>query len=115
MDGKLYRLREFMRSDDNRALIVDASASLSLGVVPGLEDFEQAVRPVLSHIDGLVCSPGQIRRIVHECAAREKASRSRTSDLYVAIIDTVKVPVYTHQIVRMIRHEVAVFVDVADE
>ncbi len=63
MDGKLYRLREFIRSEDGHSLIVDASGGLALGVLPGLEDFGATTRSVLPVIDGLVCSPGQLRRI----------------------------------------------------
>ena len=63
MDGKLYRLREFIRAEDGHSLIVDTSAGLSLGALPGLEDFGAAARSVLSIVDGLVCSPGQLRRI----------------------------------------------------
>jgi len=46
--SKTYRLREFVRPTDGRSLVVDASAGLSLGPLPGLERFEAAVRPVLS-------------------------------------------------------------------
>ena len=60
---KLYRLREFIRPEDQHGLIVDASGGLALGALPGLEDFGAAARSVLSVVDGLVCSPGQLRRI----------------------------------------------------
>jgi DhnA family fructose-bisphosphate aldolase class Ia len=63
MNGKLYRLREFIRPEDQHGLIVDASAGLSLGALPGLEDFGTATRSVLGLVDGVVCSPGQLRRI----------------------------------------------------
>lgn len=63
MDGKLYRLREFLRSADGRGLILDTSAGLSLGALPGLEDFQAAIRPLLPRVDGVVCSPGQLRRL----------------------------------------------------
>lgn len=62
MDGKLYRLREFIRPEDGHSLIVDASGGLALGALPGLEDFGAAARSVLPVVDGLVCSPGQLRR-----------------------------------------------------
>jgi DhnA family fructose-bisphosphate aldolase class Ia len=62
MDGKLYRLREFIRAEDGRSVIIDASAGLSLGVLPGMENFGAAARSVLPIVDGLVCSPGQLRR-----------------------------------------------------
>jgi DhnA family fructose-bisphosphate aldolase class Ia len=60
MDSKTYRLREFIDPQDGRSLIVDASAGLSLGPLPGLEQFESALKPVLPLVDGLVASPGQI-------------------------------------------------------
>jgi DhnA family fructose-bisphosphate aldolase class Ia len=63
MDGKQYRLREFIRPADGHSLIVDASGGLALGVLPGLDDFGAAARSVLPVVDGLVCSPGQLRRI----------------------------------------------------
>lgn len=63
MDGKLVRLREFIRAGDGRSLLVDTSAGLSLGALPGLEDFGTATRSILNIVDGLVCSPGQLRRI----------------------------------------------------
>jgi DhnA family fructose-bisphosphate aldolase class Ia len=63
MDGKLYRLHEFIRRDDAHSLIVDASGGLALGVLPGLDDFGAAARSILPVVDGLVCSPGQLRRI----------------------------------------------------
>lgn len=64
MDGKLYRLREFLRAIDGRGLILDASAGLSLGPLAGLEDFQAGVRHILPLVDGIVCSPGQLRRLV---------------------------------------------------
>ncbi len=63
MENTLVRLREFMNPANARALIVDTSAGLALGALPGLEDFEHAVRPVLPVADGIVCSPGQLRRL----------------------------------------------------
>jgi DhnA family fructose-bisphosphate aldolase class Ia len=63
MDGKLYRLREFIRAEGGYSLIIDASAGLSLGALAGLEDFGAAARSVLGIADGFVCSPGQLRRI----------------------------------------------------
>ena len=63
MDGKLYRLREFIRPEDGHSLIVDTSGGLALGVLPGLGNFGAAARSILPVVDGLVCSPGQLRRI----------------------------------------------------
>jgi DhnA family fructose-bisphosphate aldolase class Ia len=63
MDSKSYRLREFIRPGDGRSLVIDASAGLSLGALPGLEHFAEAVQPVLPLVDGLIASPGQARRL----------------------------------------------------
>ena len=63
MESKTYRLREFIKPDDGHSLIVDASAGLSLGPLPGLEQFAPAVEPVLPLVDGLVTSPGQARNL----------------------------------------------------
>jgi DhnA family fructose-bisphosphate aldolase class Ia len=63
MESKTYRLREFINPADGRSLIVDASAGLSLGPLPGLEQFAPAVEPVLPLVDGLVTSPGQAGKL----------------------------------------------------
>jgi DhnA family fructose-bisphosphate aldolase class Ia len=48
---------------NGRTLIIDTSAGLSLGSLPGLEDFENGVRPFFPFADILVCSPGQLRHL----------------------------------------------------
>jgi DhnA family fructose-bisphosphate aldolase class Ia len=58
-------LREFVNPADRRSLIVDTSAGLVLGTRPGLEHFAEAVTPILPHVDGVVTSPGQARRLMH--------------------------------------------------
>ena len=63
MESKLYRIREFINPTDNHSLIVDTSKGLSFGALPGLERFAAAIRPVLPLLDGLVTSPGQVRRL----------------------------------------------------
>jgi DhnA family fructose-bisphosphate aldolase class Ia len=63
VNSKAYRMREFVRPSDQRSLIVDTSAGLSLGPLPGLEDFSAAVMPLLPLADGIVTSPGQSRRL----------------------------------------------------
>lgn len=63
MDGVAYRLNEFINPADHRTLIVDSSAGLVLGVLPGLDRYSQALNPVLPLVDGVVCSPGQIGRL----------------------------------------------------
>ena len=62
MNGIEYRLKEVIHPQDGRSLIVDASSGLALGALPGLENFEQGVHPALALVDGIVCSPGQLRR-----------------------------------------------------
>jgi DhnA family fructose-bisphosphate aldolase class Ia len=59
MESKIYRKKEFFNPADHRSLIVDTSAGLSLGPLPGLESFKQAVKPILHLVDGVVTSPGQ--------------------------------------------------------
>jgi DhnA family fructose-bisphosphate aldolase class Ia len=63
MQGLEYRLREIFPAPPKHALILDTSAGLALGALPGLEDFGAGVAPVLPWLDGLVCSPGQLRRL----------------------------------------------------
>ena len=60
MESKHYRLREFINPADGHSLVVDASAGLSLGPLPGLEQFMPAAQEVLPIVDGLVASPGQV-------------------------------------------------------
>jgi DhnA family fructose-bisphosphate aldolase class Ia len=57
------RLPPFLNPEEGLTLILDTSAGLSLGVLPGLENFKSAVQPLLQELDGLVCSPGQIGRL----------------------------------------------------
>ena len=63
MESKTYRIREFICPSDGRSLVVDASAGLSLGPLPGLEDFSGALAPLLPLADGVVTSPGQAPRL----------------------------------------------------
>lgn len=63
MQSKIYRLREFIHPGNEHSLIVDASAGLSLGPLPGLEQFTPAIQPVLPLVDGLVVSPGQAGKL----------------------------------------------------
>lgn len=63
MDTKTFRLHEFLNPAEWRSLVVDASGGLSLGALPGLERFSEAVKPVLGLADGIVVSPGQARRL----------------------------------------------------
>jgi DhnA family fructose-bisphosphate aldolase class Ia len=63
MESKTYRLRELFKPADGHSLVVDASGGLSLGPLPGLEQFAPAIQQVLPHVDGLVSSPGQAKNI----------------------------------------------------
>lgn len=63
MESKLYRINEFVSPADRRSLVIDTSAGLALGALPGLEHFAEAVAPVLPLADGIVTSPGQARRL----------------------------------------------------
>lgn len=63
MSNKDYRLREFLSPADGRSLVVDTSAGLWLGALPGLDQFTAAISPILSLIDGLAASPGMARRL----------------------------------------------------
>lgn len=66
MESKAYRLREFILPTAPKSewsLIVDASAGLMLGALPGLVDFSAALVPILPLADGIVVSPGQARKL----------------------------------------------------
>ena len=69
MISKRYRMHELINPADDRSLVVNTSSGLSLGALPGLEDYTTAVTPLLPWIDGVVASPGQSRNLM---------SRSRT-------------------------------------
>lgn len=64
MDSKSYRLKEFIHPKDGLSLIVDTSAGLSLGPLPGLFDFQEAAVSMLDLLEGLVTSPGQARKLI---------------------------------------------------
>lgn len=63
MNNFNHRLNQFFPDAGRPALLLDASAGLSLGTLPGLENFSEGVRPLLAGLDGIVCSPGQLRRL----------------------------------------------------
>ncbi len=65
MIGLDHRLQSFLNPADHRSLIVDTSASLSLGALPGLENYTLSVRRILPYSNGVVCSPGQITKLTH--------------------------------------------------
>ena len=64
MESKHYRLREFINPADGHSLVIDASAGLSLGPLPGLEQFVHSAQEVLPIVDGLVASPGQVDNLL---------------------------------------------------
>jgi DhnA family fructose-bisphosphate aldolase class Ia len=61
MNSKQYRINELVDPTDGRSLVLDTSRGLALGALPGLEQFEEAVRPLLPILDGILTSPGQAR------------------------------------------------------
>jgi DhnA family fructose-bisphosphate aldolase class Ia len=63
MNNKQYRFNDLFNPVDGRSLVVDTSSGLILGALPGLERFNHAVQPLLSHLDGIVTSPGQARNL----------------------------------------------------
>lgn len=63
MNTKSYRLKEIINPEDRRGLIVETSAGLTLGPLPGLEKFSEAVTPILPMVEGVVTSPGQARKL----------------------------------------------------
>lgn len=72
MESKSYRLREFVVPTSSlgaRSLVVDASAGLILGALTGLENFTEAIAPILPLADGVVVSPGQARHLTQRTKA----------------------------------------------
>jgi DhnA family fructose-bisphosphate aldolase class Ia len=57
----MLRMKEFFNGADSRSLIIDVSAGMVLGALPGLEDFAATLRPSLALVDGVVCAPGRLR------------------------------------------------------
>ena len=64
MNHKKYRMQEVINPTTGRSLVVDTSNGLSLGPLPGLEYFSEAVSSILPWVDGIVTSPGQSRSLV---------------------------------------------------
>lgn len=72
MNNTAYRLNDLINPSDGHSLVVDTSGGLTLGVLPGLENFSEATKPLLHLVDGIVTSPGQSRNLVtrtHQDAA----------------------------------------------
>ena len=63
MENKQYRFNDLFNPANGRSLVVDTSSGLVLGALPGLERFDHTVQPLLSHLDGVVTSPGQARNL----------------------------------------------------
>jgi putative autoinducer-2 (AI-2) aldolase len=78
MNSKQYRMSELFDPSDERSLVVDTSRGLVLGALPGLEHFEEAVRPLLPLLDGIVTSPGQARLL--ESRTRQEAALAIRAD-----------------------------------
>jgi len=56
-------LKEFLHRLEHPALWLDTSGGISLGPLHGLEEFKKTIPRILPLLDGLICSPGQIRRL----------------------------------------------------
>jgi DhnA family fructose-bisphosphate aldolase class Ia len=104
MNGIEHRMQSFIRPSDQRCLMVDTSAGLSLGTLIGLEDFQAAVRPVLPLVDGVVCSPGQIGKLTNlkkeEAALLVRMDWNNTlrgSDFVLPAANARRVPLLTPQ------------------
>lgn len=104
MNGKQYRLRDFIRPEDGHSLVVDVSGGLALGALPGLEDYSTAVRSVLTTVDGLVSSPGQLRRIADRTRGEASlmvrmdwTNTVRGSDFVLPPTTTQRIPLLTAQ------------------
>jgi DhnA family fructose-bisphosphate aldolase class Ia len=56
-------MRELFNFGNGYSLMIDTSSGLVLGALPGLDDFESAIKPMLPLVDGIVTSPGQSQRL----------------------------------------------------
>jgi DhnA family fructose-bisphosphate aldolase class Ia len=63
MNSKSYRLREIINPSDSHSLIIETSGGVSVGPLPGLERYSEAVLSILPFVDGVVSSPGQARKL----------------------------------------------------
>jgi DhnA family fructose-bisphosphate aldolase class Ia len=104
MNGIQYRLDDFIPPHDRRSLVVDASAGLALGALPGLEDFRLGVGPLLPLIDGLVCSPGQLPRLAQRTRGEagllvrmDWSNTWRAKDFVLPPAQTQRIPILTAQ------------------
>jgi len=56
-------LKKFLHTLEHPALFLDTSGGISLGPLPGLEEFKKSIPRILPSVDGLICSPGLLRRL----------------------------------------------------
>jgi len=56
-------LEIFLHKLENPALLLDTSGGISLGPLPGLEEFKKTIPRILPSVDGLICSPGLLHRL----------------------------------------------------
>src|SRR6266496_2079389 len=63
MDTRDDRLKKLLHGLEHPALWLDISGGLSLGPLPGLEEFSKAMPRILPSLAGMICSPGQFRRL----------------------------------------------------
>jgi DhnA family fructose-bisphosphate aldolase class Ia len=104
MNSKSYRLQEFVNPNDHHSLIVETSGGLSLGPLAGLEHFTNAVKPILSLLDGIVSSPGQASKLsgrTHQDAAllvrADWSNAFRGSDFVLPAETISHIPLLTSQ------------------
>ena len=58
--GKNIRVSDFIDSRDNRSVLLDLTASSSVGAGPGTEDIGEVLRQFNASFDGLILNPGQL-------------------------------------------------------
>jgi DhnA family fructose-bisphosphate aldolase class Ia len=56
-------LKKFLHKLEHPALLLDTSGGISLGPLPGLEEFKKSIPRILPSVDGLICSPGLLHRL----------------------------------------------------
>lgn len=55
--------KKFLHKLEHPALLLDTSGGISLGPLPGLEEFKKTFPLILLSVDGLICSPGLLHRL----------------------------------------------------
>jgi len=58
-----HGLKELLPGLEHPVLLLDTSGGLSLGPLPGLEEFKKTIPSMLPSLDGLICSSGLLRHL----------------------------------------------------